>query len=45
MPKAKTVTLAHGIKFDDVMRRAMKVPPPPTGKKARQKVWRKKRRK
>jgi hypothetical protein len=32
------------IKFDDAMRKAMHVPPPPTGKKAKRKVWRKKRR-
>jgi hypothetical protein len=40
MPKAKPVTLPRPIKFDD----AMRVPPPPTGKKAKKKVWRKKKR-
>jgi hypothetical protein len=44
MPKAKPVTLPTKIKFDDAMRKAMRVPPPPTGKKAKKRVWRKKRR-
>jgi len=43
MPKAKPVVLQRPIKFDDAMRRAMRVQPP-SGKKAKQKVWRKKRR-
>jgi len=45
MPKAKPVTLPTKIKFDDAMRRAMRVPPPPSGKKAQKRVWRKKQRK
>jgi hypothetical protein len=45
MPAAKPIRLEHAIKFDDAMRRAMRVPPPPTGKKAKRKVWRKKQRK
>jgi len=44
MPAAKPVQLKRPIKFDEAMRKAMRVPPPPTGKKAKQKVWRKKRR-
>jgi hypothetical protein len=44
MPAAKPVTLPEKIKFDDVMHKAMRVPPPPSGKKAKQKVWKKKRR-
>jgi hypothetical protein len=40
MPAAKPTRLEHAIKFDD----AMRVPPPPTGKKAKKKVWRKKQR-
>jgi len=42
MPTAKPVKLPRPLKFDDAMRRAMRVPPPPTGKKAKRKVWRKK---
>jgi hypothetical protein len=44
MLKAKPINLPTKIKFDDAMRRAMRVPPPPTGKKATRKVWRKKQR-
>jgi hypothetical protein len=42
--KAKPVTLPTKIKFDEAMRRAMRVSPPPSGKKTKRKVWRKKRR-
>jgi hypothetical protein len=42
MPAAKPVKIDKPIKFDDAMRRAMRVPPQP--KKAKQKVRRKKRR-
>jgi hypothetical protein len=41
MPTAKFLKPEKSIKFDD----AMRVPPPPSGKKAKQKVWRKKSRK
>jgi hypothetical protein len=44
MPAAKPVRIDKPIKFDDAMRRAMRVPPPPCGKKAQRKVWKKKRR-
>jgi hypothetical protein len=44
MPAAKPVQLPRPIKFDDAMRRLVKLPPPPSGKKAKQKVWKKKRR-
>jgi hypothetical protein len=44
MPTAKFLKPAKPIKFDDAMRRAMRVPPPPTGKKAKRRVWRKKQR-
>jgi hypothetical protein len=44
MPSAKLLKPDKPIKFDDAMRKAMRVPPPPSGKKAKQKVWRKKRR-
>jgi hypothetical protein len=44
MPKANPVVLSKKIKFDEAMRRAMRVPPPPSGKKAKRKVWRKKQR-
>jgi hypothetical protein len=44
MPAAKPVHLERPIKFDDAMRPAMKVPRPPTGKKAKKKGWRKKQR-
>jgi hypothetical protein len=42
VPGAKPVKIDQPIKFDDAMRRAMRVPPPPSGKKAKKKVWRKK---
>jgi hypothetical protein len=45
MPSAKPVKLPRRIKFDDAMRRAMRIPPPPMGKKAQKRVWRKKSRK
>jgi len=44
MPAAKFLKPDRLIKFDDAMRKAMRVPPPPSGKKAKKKVWRKKRR-
>jgi hypothetical protein len=44
MPAAKPIQLKRPIKFDDAMRKAMRIPPPPSGKKAKAKVWRKKRR-
>jgi hypothetical protein len=44
MPAAKPVQLPHPISFDEAMKRTVKVPPPPSSKKAKQKVWRKKRR-
>jgi hypothetical protein len=44
MPAAKPVKIDKPIKFDDAMRRAMRVPPP-TKKGKQQKVWRKKSRK
>ena len=44
MPAAKSVQLKHALRFDEAMRRAMRVPPPPSGKKAKKKVWRKKQR-
>ena len=43
-PKSKPVALPKPIKFDDAMRRLVRLPPPPTGKKAKKKVWRKKKR-
>ena len=43
MPASKPVELKRPLKFDDAMRKAMRVPPEP--KKAKQrKVWKKKRR-
>jgi len=45
MPAAKPVKLPRPLKFDEAMRKGMRVPPPPTGKKAKKKVWRKKSRK
>jgi hypothetical protein len=45
MPTAKFLKPEKPIKFDDAMRKAMRVPPPPSGKKAQKRVWRKKRRK
>jgi len=44
MPAAKPVKIPNPIKFDDAMRRAMRVPPAISGKKAKQKNRRKKRR-
>jgi hypothetical protein len=44
MAAAKFLKPQQPIKFDEAMRRAMRVPPPPSGKKAKRKVWRKKRR-
>lgn len=44
MPAAKPVKIDKPIPFDDAMRRLVKLPPPPTGKKAQRKVWRKKQR-
>jgi hypothetical protein len=38
------VKIGHAISFDETMRRAVKAPPPLSGKKAKRKVWRKKRR-
>jgi hypothetical protein len=35
MPKAKLVTLPIKIRFDDAMRRLVRLPPPRTGKKAK----------
>jgi hypothetical protein len=43
MPQAKFLKPDKTIKFDDAMRRAMRVPPPPKKSKPK-KVWRKKRR-
>jgi hypothetical protein len=43
MPSAKPVQLPHPIKFDDAMRKAIRVAPQPKKGKQR-KVWRKKRR-
>jgi len=44
MPKAKFLKPEKPISFDAAMRKAMRIPPPPTGKKAKKRVWRKKRR-
>jgi hypothetical protein len=44
MTAAKPVQIKRPIKFDDAMRKAVRVPPPPSEKKAKRKVWRKKRR-
>jgi hypothetical protein len=44
VPAAKPTKLTRQIKFDDAMRRLVKLPPPPTGKKAKRKVRGKKRR-
>ena len=44
MPSAKFVKPERPIKFDDAMRKAMRVPPPPSGKKAKRKISRKKQR-
>jgi hypothetical protein len=35
MPAAKPVRLQRPIKFDDAMRRLVRLPPPPTSKKAK----------
>jgi hypothetical protein len=45
MPAAKFLKPKQRLKFDDAMRKAMRVPPPPSGKKAQKRVWRKKSRK
>jgi ribosome maturation protein Sdo1 len=45
MPALKFLKPKHPISFDDAMQRAVRVPPPPSGKKAKRKVWRKKQRK
>jgi hypothetical protein len=45
IPKAKPIAPPSKINFDDAMRRSMRVPPPPSGKKAKRRVWRKKQRK
>jgi hypothetical protein len=42
MRTAKPAKLSRAIKFNDAMRRAPRVPPPPTGKKAKRPIWRKK---
>jgi hypothetical protein len=44
VPAAKFLKTERPIKFDDAMRRAIRVPPPPSGKKAKKRIWRKKRR-
>jgi hypothetical protein len=44
MAASKPVKIKQSIKFDDTMRRVISLPPPPSGKKAKQKVWRKKKR-
>jgi hypothetical protein len=44
MPAAKPVKLPCPIQFDDAMRRVVKLPPPPSGKKVKRKIWRKKQR-
>jgi hypothetical protein len=43
MPTAKFLKPEKPIKLD-AMRKPMRVPPPATGKKAKKRVWRKKRR-
>jgi hypothetical protein len=45
MPKAKPVQLVRPMRFDEAMQRLVRLPPPPTGKKAKRRVWRKKQRK
>jgi hypothetical protein len=45
MPAPKPVKPDKALSFDDAIRGAMKVPPPPTGKKAKRRIWRKKSRK
>jgi hypothetical protein len=44
MPAAKPIRIDRPIKFDDAMRRLIRLPPLPSGKKAKRKVWRKKKR-
>jgi hypothetical protein len=44
MPAKKPVALPRPMKFDEAMRRLVKLPPPPSGKKAQRKIWRKKKR-
>jgi hypothetical protein len=44
MPAAKRIKIDKQIEFDDAMRRLVRLPPPPSGKKAKKRVWRKKRR-
>jgi len=44
MPRAKFLKPDKPVQFDDAMRRLVKLPPPPSGKKAKRKVQRKKRR-
>jgi hypothetical protein len=45
MPAAKPIQLKRPLKFDNVMRRLVRLRLPPTSKKARRKLWQKKRRK
>jgi hypothetical protein len=42
MPAAKPIRLGHPIKFDDAMRKLVRLPPPPSGKKAKRKSGHKK---
>jgi len=44
VPAAKFLKPERPIKFDDAMRQLVKLLPPPSGKKAKRKVWRKKQR-
>jgi hypothetical protein len=44
MPAAKPVRLDRPIKFDEAMRRLVKLPRPPSGKKSQRKIWKKKKR-
>jgi hypothetical protein len=44
MPAAKFLKPSRPIKFDDAMRRLVRLPPPPSGEKAKKKIWKKKRR-
>jgi len=44
MPKAKFLKPEKPIQLDEAMKRAMRVPPPASGKKAKRRVWRKKQR-
>ncbi|HEV3244558.1 MAG TPA: hypothetical protein VGZ31_09115 [Chthoniobacterales bacterium] len=43
MPKAKPVRLKKPISFDEAMQRLVRLPPPPSGKKAKRKRTKKKR--